>query len=242
MKPNTLAIAGFPIQEATPYELVDYLLALLRAHKKATLLYANTNFIVNCRHLLGKFFDDSVIIVNDGVGLDIAARLSHGRSFKANLNGTDFTPYMLRESGRPLRIFLFGGKPRVVSKAACFVEQELGQVVVGYSDGYASRDDDAALIEKINASGAEVLLVALGNPLQEQWIMQHRDSLQVGLVSGVGALFDFWAGDKPRAPEFIQRMRMEWFYRLCLEPKRLIKRYTLDILVFLGACFKYRKS
>lgn len=242
MKPNTLAIAGFPIQEATPHELVNYLLTQLREHKRATLLYANTNFIVKCRHLLGKFFDDSVIIVNDGIGLDIAARLSHGRSFKANLNGTDFTPYMLRESGRPLRVFLFGGKPEVVSKAARFVAHELGQVVVGYSDGYGSRANDAALINKINASGAEILLVALGNPIQEQWIIEHRNELHVGLVSGVGALFDFWAGDKPRAPRLIQRMHMEWFYRLCLEPRRLVRRYTLDILVFLAACFKYRKS
>lgn len=242
MKPNTLAIAGFPILEATPPELADYLFSRLRAQKKATLLYANTNFIVKCRHLLSKFLEDSVIIVNDGVGLDIAARLSHGRSFKSNLNGTDFTPYMLRESCRPLRIFLFGGRPEVVSKAASFVSQELGQVVVGFSDGYSGRANDAALIEKINASATEVLLVALGNPIQEQWIMEHRDELQVGLVSGVGALFDFWAGEKPRAPEFIQRIRMEWLYRLCIEPRRLIRRYTLDILVFLAACMKYRNS
>ncbi|HEY8117837.1 MAG TPA: WecB/TagA/CpsF family glycosyltransferase [Methylophilaceae bacterium] len=242
MRPNTIPIAGFPILEATPHELVDYLMAMLRAHKKATLFYANTNFIVKCRHLLGKFFDDSVIIVNDGFGLDLAARLCRGRSFKSNLNGTDFTPYMLRQSTRPLRVYLYGGKPEVVSRAAHYVANQLGQIVVGFSDGYQDHLPNSGLIHKINQSGAEVLLVALGNPLQEQWIMRYRDVLQVGLVTGVGALFDFWAGDKPRAPKLIQRLRMEWFYRLCLEPRRLIKRYTLDILVFFATCLKYRKS
>ena len=222
---RVLPIAGFPVLEATPKELANHLLTILRHQQKATLLYANSNFIVKCKKLVGRMHDDSVIIVNDGVGMDIVARLLHGRSFKANLNGTDFTPYLFSESARPLRVFLLGGRLDVVMKAAIHVEQHLGQVVVGYCDGYQGMRDKS-LIERINASEAEVLLVAMGNPLQEEWILENRDRLQVPIVSGVGALFDFWAGDKPRAPMLIQKMRMEWFYRLCLEPRRLLKRYT----------------
>lgn len=60
------------------------------------------------------------------------------------------------------------------------------------------------------------------------------------ILVGVGALFDFWAGDKPRAPVFVQKIRMEWLYRLGLEPRRLARRYTVDILRFLMYCYRYR--
>jgi beta-1,4-glucosyltransferase len=237
---RVLPIAGYPILEATPKELADHLLRILRHHEKVTLFYANSNFIVKCKPLINQMHDDSVVIVNDGVGMDIVARALHGRSFKANLNGTDFTPYLFRESVRPLRVFLLGGRLDVVMKAAIHVEQKLGQVVVGYCDGYQGMSD-IKLTERINASGAEVLLVAMGNPLQESWILEHRDQLEVPIVSGVGALFDFWAGDKPRAPMIIQKLRLEWLYRLCLEPRRLLRRYTVDAVVFFADCFKYRK-
>lgn len=239
---KVVPIAGFPIQEATPQDLAMHLLTVLRQHGKISLLFANSNFVVKCKTLLKQMCNDSVIIVNDGVGLDIVARCLHGRGFKANLNGTDFTPYLFRESARPLRVFLLGGKPEIVKKAAEYAAQQLGQAVVGYCDGYSGIRNSAEVIAKINRSQAEVLLVALGNPRQEEWILRYRQSLDVGVVTGVGALFDFWAGDKPRAPLFVQKMRMEWFYRLCLEPRRLLRRYTVDMLVFFAYCFKNRKS
>ena len=238
---RVLPIAGFPVLEATPKILASHLLSTLRHHQRVTLLYANSNFIVKCKRLLRRMHDDTVIIVNDGIGIDIAARMFYGRGFKANLNGTDFTPYLFRESVRPLRVFLLGGRLDVVMKAAIHVEQALGQIVVGYCDGYQGMSD-AGLIDRINASDAEVLLVAMGNPLQEAWILGHRDQLAVPIVSGVGALFDFWAGDKPRAPRLVQKLRLEWCYRLCLEPRRLLRRYTLDALVFFADCYRYRKA
>ena len=239
---KVVPIAGFPVHEATPQDLAIHLLSVLRQHEKISLLFANSNFVVKCKALLNRMYNDSVLIVNDGIGLDIVAKCLHGRAFKANLNGTDFTPYLFRESARPLRVFLLGGRPEIVEKAVKHVEEELHQVVVGYCDGYIGLRNSKEIIERINNSEAEVLLVALGNPLQEEWILNHRDALDVGVVTGVGALFDFWAGSKPRAPQYIQKMRMEWLYRLCHEPRRLMRRYTLDMLVFFAQCLKYRKG
>lgn len=234
---NQLPIAGFNVTEMTPDELATRLFDSMNRHQKITLLFANSNFIVKCKALLPMMGDPKVIIVNDGVGMDIAARLLYGRAFKANLNGTDFTPYLFRESEKPLKVFMYGGKPDVVEKAAAFVSNELGQNVVGYLHGYENVEDDV-LVDAINSSAADVLLVALGNPLQEAWILKNRAALNVPIACGVGALFDFWAGDKPRAPRFIQSIRMEWFYRLCLEPRRLLRRYTIDMFAFFIACFK----
>ncbi|MDP2246669.1 MAG: WecB/TagA/CpsF family glycosyltransferase [Nitrosomonadales bacterium] len=238
---NQLPIAGFKVTEMTPDGLAIRLLDSVDKRQKVTLLFANSNFIVKCNDLLPLMSAPEVIIVNDGVGMDIAARLLYGRAFKANLNGTDFTPYLFRESEKPLKVFMYGGKPEVVEKAAAFVSNELGQYVVGYFHGYENAADDV-LVDAINNSGADVLLVALGNPLQEAWILKNRAALNVPVACGVGALFDFWAGDKPRAPRFIQCIRMEWFYRLCLEPRRLMRRYTIDMLAFFMACFRKSKS
>lgn len=237
---NKLPIAGFPVVEASRDELAHGLLSMLAVRQKVTLLYANSNFIVKCKHLLPQLRDERVLIANDGVGMDLVARMLHGRAFKANLNGTDFTPYLFRRSQQRLKVFMYGGRPEVVQKAAAHAEQQLGQIVVGCCDGYTDISPED-LVGAINRSGAEVLLVALGNPLQEAWILRHRDALDVPIVSGVGALFDFWAGDKPRAPLFMQRLRLEWCYRLCLEPKRLLRRYTVDFLVFLFACIRQQK-
>ena len=238
---TSILVAEFPVRETSKDLLATDILQRMAAHKKSILFFANTNFIVQCRSLLKNMRNEDVIIVNDGVGMDIAAFLLYKKKFKSNLNGTDFTPYFFSQSKQPLRVFLVGGKSIVLDKAAQYLTHELGQIVVGSCDGYDGVKN-SNLIEHINASAADVVLVAMGNPMQEQWILKHYRALDAKLVSGVGALFDFWAGDKPRAPTWIQKIRMEWFYRLCLEPKRLFKRYTMDILVFLIFCFKYRKQ
>lgn len=233
-------LAGFPLLDIERDALVCMLATRLRSGTQTVLLYANTNFVVQCRPLLPALAREPVLIVNDGVGMDIASLLMRGCRFRANLNGTDFTPYLLSRLPAPQRVFLLGGRPDIVQRAAQYVAKELGQVVVGTCDGFEGLRDEARLVEAINASGADVLLVAMGNPRQERWILEHLPALQVRLVSGVGALFDFWAGDKPRAPGWVRRLRMEWLYRLCLEPKRLLRRYTVDVLVFLALCVRYR--
>lgn len=236
---DTLTIAGFPVRATTADMLAAELLAALQQGGRRTLFFANTNFIVKCRPWLDRMRDPDVIVANDGIGLELAARLMHGQRFPDNLNGTDFTPYLFGRAPHPLRVFLIGGTPQALVGAEEHVRNRLGQQVVGICDGYAGMQDPA-LVERINAAQPDVVLVALGNPLQEQWILAHRDHLQAGLVAGVGALFDFWAGNKPRAPKLVRRLRMEWLYRLALEPRRLLRRYTVDIFVFFMLCHRYR--
>jgi beta-1,4-glucosyltransferase len=238
---DTIAIAGFPVTRTSGLALAERLLGALQAHKKVALFFANTNFIVQCRNQLPRMRDKEVIIVNDGVGLDIAALLQ-GERFAQNLNGTDFTPYLFRHSGRPLRVFLVGASRAVLQKAADHCRHGLGQEVVGACDGFADLRARRDLVGEINRSRADVVLVALGNPVQEEWILKHRAALDAGIVMGVGALFDFWAGAKSRAPALVQTLRLEWAYRLWLEPRRLARRYTVDIVRFLALCHRHRRA
>lgn len=242
MQNKPIFLAGFPVIETPKQDLANYLFERLAVGKKSILFFANTNFVVNCRSLLPRMFDDNVVIVNDGIGMDIGSLLVNHRKFKTNLNGTDFTPYFFKQSQTPLFVFLLGSKPDVITKAAYFLSHELGQKVVGSCDGYDGINKQEELVQIINASNADIVLVGMGNPIQEEWILNNYRLLNANLIFGVGGIFDFWSGDKPRAPLLIQNIRMEWFYRLSLEPKRLIKRYTIDAVKFLILCFTYRKK
>jgi alpha-1,3-mannosyltransferase len=105
--------------------------------------------------------------------------------------------------------------------------------VVGIQHGYCDLDSPDVPC-KIRSTGADLLLVALGNPMQELWLARHFDATGCSLGIAVGALFDFLAGDVARAPSWIRAARLEWAYRLGLEPRRLTNRYVMGIPRFLG--------
>jgi beta-1,4-glucosyltransferase len=237
---SQVLIAKYPVLETTPSALAQTIYQRMERNEPTLLFYANTNFIVQCAPIRERLSNQKVVIVNDGVGMDIAKKMLYGSKFASNLNGTDFTPYLLQHAPRPMRVFLLGARPEVVKKAAAYVEQVLLQTVAGYADGYDGLANVPQVIEKINGSKPDLLLVAMGNPKQEQWLLDHQPLLHVPVMSGVGALFDFWSGNKSRAPLWIQKIRMEWFYRLCLEPGRLLKRYSVDVLRFLIHCLRNR--
>ncbi|MHB1023497.1 MAG: WecB/TagA/CpsF family glycosyltransferase [Acidobacteriaceae bacterium] len=239
---ENVRIGGFAVLKTTSAKLAANLLMRRQQGEQVALFFANTNFIVQCRDLRARMAQEGIVIVNDGVGMEIAARLMQGERFKENLNGTDFVPFLFRQSPTPLRVFMVGGKPEVLRQAALYATRQLGQTVVGTCDGYQCIKTKPNLMDTINRAQADILLVALGNPIQEEWILDHRRRLNVPILAGVGALFDFWAGDKPRAPVLVQKMRMEWFFRLCLEPKRLARRYTVDIAKFLKYCYQHRSD
>lgn len=236
-----IPLGGFAIHSTNSNALAHQLIANM-AHQQTTLLFANTNFIVKCQDLKQELINSNTVIVNDGVGIDIATWLIHRKKFRENLNGTDFTPLFLQQLGANAKVFLLGAKPGIAARAAQHLKEDLNVNVVGYRNGYEEARDTEALINAINGSGANVVLVAMGNPFQENWIIQYRQQLHAPVLIGVGALLDFLAGDKPRAPAIFQRLRLEWFYRLCLEPSRLLRRYTLDIAVFLQLCLRQGKS
>lgn len=234
-----IPLGGFPLLQTTGEGLVGELQQRFQRGQQTSLFFANTNFIVQCQTLRDAMTKDTLII-NDGVGIDIATWLIHRTRFPENLNGTDFTPALLRQLGSSTRVYLLGGKPGIAERAAQQLRAQHINVV-GVSDGYEQARDINQLRQSINDSGANVLLVAMGNPLQERWILEERGNLNVTLLMGVGALLDFLAGDKSRAPNWIRTVRLEWFYRLCLEPGRLIRRYTIDIVLFLGLCLRAQR-
>ncbi|QNM95047.1 WecB/TagA/CpsF family glycosyltransferase [Chitinimonas koreensis] len=235
---GTLAIAGFAVASADTDQAIALLERRMAAGQPSCVFFANTNFIVKCQPLRAEMAAPGLLIFNDGIGIDLGALLLHGRRFAANLNGTDFLPAFF--AATPRRVYLLGGRPGVARRAAAVIESRHGQRVVGVRDGYGGMADPVAVLADIARAKPDVLLVALGNPLQERWILDHRAQLAVPATFAVGALFDFLSGEARRAPAWMRAAHLEWSYRLLCEPRRLARRYTLEIAVFLYYCLRFK--
>ena len=184
-----------------------------------------------------------MVVFNDGVSIDAACKWMFGHRFQANLNGTDFTPKLLALLGTEVKIGLLGAQPGVAKQAAESINRICGgNVVAVIRDGYKELADHQETIALLNNAKVDVVLVALGNPRQENWILQHAEALNASLIIGVGALFDFMSGNVKRAPTWVRKCRLEWFYRLLHEPKRLLKRYTVDVVYFFYLCIKNKTN
>ncbi len=181
------------------------------------------------------------LVLNDGVGLDICSSLFMGHGFEDNLNGTDLVPDILAAATKPVSIYLLGARQHVVEETGRQIAERFPRHrLVGTHHGYLKPGDEAAVIEEINASGADLLLVAMGNPRQELFIDRHAAELRPRVLIGVGALFDFISGTVPRAPMWMRRLRLEWLFRLMIEPRRLGWRYTGGLAIFLVEVLRLR--
>ncbi len=174
------------------------------------------------------------IIFNDGIGTDLASRWLYGRSFPANLNGTDFTTDYLNATRHRYRIFLLGARPGIVEKAAVVLNQLCPRhSIVGMTHGFHPPSATAEVVEQIRLAQADLVLVGMGNPRQELWLADNLQATGCRLGFAIGALFDFLAGEFRRAPALVRSLRCEWLYRLALEPKRLARRYLVGNFLFL---------
>lgn len=138
-------------------------------------------------------------------------------------------------------IYLYGGSNEVLDILTTQLPQRYpGLIIAGYHSPPfrpLSETEQELIVENIQESGAQLCLVALGCPKQEIWMHQHADKLNCAML-GVGAAFPMMAGTMPRAPKWMSRLGLEWFYRLCQEPKRLLRRYVVGNAIFLMLAVK----
>lgn len=146
--------------------------------------------------------------------------------------------YMYHKDDKNCRIFLLGAMESVAQKAMERINEKVGrQIVVGaYSPSYGfekKQEENEAIHKMINDSRANVVLVGVGCPKQEKWIDAHKANMPgVNIWMALGATIDFEAGYVKRAPKWVQKIAMEWFYRFLMEPRRMFKRYFVDDMQF----------
>ena len=181
-------------------------------------------------------------MLNDGVGVDLASRLLYQQAFPDNLNGTDFTPALLDALARPTRIFLLGSAPGIAERAAAVIARDHSNItIVGTRDGFFPQDAGAGIAAMIAATTPDLVLLGMGQPRQELWATSHAADIDAVLLC-VGALLDFTAGAVSRAPAPVRAARLEWAYRLAIEPRRLARRYLIGNATFVAAMLRDQLS
>ena len=187
------------------------------------------------------------LVTPDGMPLVWGLRLL-GVRHATRVYGPDLTPHLLEGAAQAgLRVGFYGGTPRALARVIqTSMQQHPGlEVVFDASPPFrpATLEEDRATEQRIVQSGTRILFVGLGCPKQERWMAERARRLPVVMV-GVGAAFDFMSGLKPQAPLWMQRSGLEWFFRLCSEPRRLWRRYLhqgprfviMFLLQWMGAC------
>ena len=234
-----IRILELPV-DAITYE--DWLVMIDRWVQERERLYhvctVNPEFMMvaqndpNFRHILQR----ADLCVPDGVGLLWAAK-HRGTPLPERVTGSDGVPIIAeRAAKRGWKLFFLGAAPGVAEQAAAILlEQHPDLQISGVYAGSPTAEEEDAIVERINASGADILFVAYGAPQQDKWIARNSPRLQVSMAMGVGGAFDFIAGVIPRAPQWMRNAGLEWLYRLYKQPwriKRMLRlpRFVLAVL------------
>lgn len=201
-----------------------------------TLVTLNAALIVMMRRdaELRRACEAGDLIVADGVSVVWASRLA-GSPLPARIAGVDLMVRLLEAASRDrLRVYFLGARPEVVAEVARRCASDYpGLVVAGARDGYFGPGDHESVVAAVRAAGPHMLFVGMPSPFKEVWCERHRAALGVPLIMGVGGSFDVLAGRVRRAPRWVQRIGMEWSWRLLMEPRKMWKRYLVTNTVFL---------
>jgi exopolysaccharide biosynthesis WecB/TagA/CpsF family protein len=178
--------------------------------------------------------NEADLLLNDGSGIRLASRMA-GKPFPDNLVGTDLAPEVCEQATlRGVGVFLLGGAPGVPERAAVRLRQMFPALrISGLRHGHFSQSENRGVVEEINRSGAGVILVAMGNPLQEVWIHRNASSLHGDLCIGVGGYFDHLSGRLRRAPRWMRWAGIEWVHIMMSQPHKW-RRYVIGNPLFLG--------
>lgn len=231
---NTIRILNVDILSLTQKDLLSSL-------QKGVLITPNVDHLVKLQRdkEFYEVYQQAEWVVCDSKILYLLSKLLKHPLPEAIPGSSFFTAFYLYHRDNPnCKIFLLGAKEEIAQKAMERINQRVGrQIVVGAhspSFGFEKKEDECKeLIDIVNKSGANVLLVGVGAPKQEKWIMKYRKQIpNVDIFMALGATIDFEAGTLKRAPAFWQKIGMEWLYRCLKEPKRLFKRYFVDDMQF----------
>lgn len=180
------------------------------------------------------------LVIADGIGLIYASKIRK-KPLQERVTGFDTSMYMIEEAEKKgLSLFILGGKDGVAKRACENLKLTNPKLkIAGYHHGYfkgahigqAGHEEELKVVEEINNSNADLIFVCLGAIKQENWIDYNADKLKCKIAIGNGGTVDILAGDIKRAPEFFQKLGLEWFYRLVSEPSRIKRQIILPIFM-----------
>ena len=238
-------ILDVPVHPLTMGEAVSVLEESITSGEQAFVVTANAEIIMMCQEDASYkkiVSQDAQLVLPDGAGAVWAGR-HLGYKVPERVAGFDLYCQLLDKAAQKgYKAFFFGGSPGI-AEAAKTKSEELypGVQVVGCRNGYFKEEESQAIIDEINASGADMLFAALGAPKQEKWLVRYREQLKPKILMGIGGSFDVFAGKMERAPKWMQDASLEWLFRLYKQPSRFMRMMALPKFV-LKVVFNGKKA
>lgn len=231
---NTVRILGIDIDNIDIEDAGNITKNLIEnSNKSCKIVVApNTEFIMMAQKDK-EFFDilrSAELATPDSVGVMIGGK-KQNKPFKQRIPGQSYFRKILEIGEKEnWSFYLLGGKDDVPRLTAEHVKKDYPNInIVGYHEGFFENDSEEEVISEINKLQPNVLFVAMGAPLQEKWIAQHKNELKVDIAAGQGGTFDYEAGKIKRAPKVFQTLGIEWFWRLILQPSRFFRMLALPV-------------
>jgi len=231
-------IRGIPVDNVTLDEAFAAVLSYTKTDDFHMICTPNAEIVQQCieDREIAALIRRSDLIIPDGAGVVLASKIL-GTPLKAKTPGCELGERIAKEAGaNGLHVYFLGGKPGIAELAEEKLREKYPDFhTVGTHDGYFKKEgpENDAVIAAINEAAPDILFVCLGVPAQEKWIDANRAALgSVKLCLALGGSLDVWAGNVKRAPKLFIKLGLEWFYRLCCEPKRIGRMMKLPKFLF----------
>lgn len=230
-------ILGVGFTNQTEKVILEYIVKnLQKGTKNYYIVTPNPELLViaNKQMEYKKVLNGAKIALADGIGVILASRLM-GRPIKERIHGVDFMENVCKEvSKRPITVGFLGGGPNVADKTADCLQKKYPGLNVGWVSEEWSED--------LNLKSVDILFVAFGSPKQEIWIAKNLKNLPATVSIGVGGAFDFISGKILRAPKILRNLKLEWLFRLIIQPWRIRRQLSLITFVVLILKEKIKKT
>ncbi|MEX0681390.1 MAG: WecB/TagA/CpsF family glycosyltransferase [Balneolales bacterium] len=233
-----VTIAGVKVSNYSLHELLEAIEWYVKTDHPALMLSANVHSInlANKHPWFMKLINSAEIVRNDSAGVLLAGKILRS-PVKARLTWADFG-WLLAEfcERKKLTLFFLGNNPGIPEKARDNLKRKHPELMVaGTHHGYFKKwdEENENIIQMINRCSPDILIIGLGMPLQEKWILENKEKLKAGIIMTGGNCFTYLAGLEQRAPKWMYKNGMEWLYRFLKEPFRMFSRYIIGNPLFL---------
>jgi N-acetylglucosaminyldiphosphoundecaprenol N-acetyl-beta-D-mannosaminyltransferase len=227
---ETVQVCGLKVNDVTMQQALDSIDRMVSEGGAHLVVTLGVEMVMRSDNDNDNEFIDIVnnasLVVPDSVGIQWAGRKAGGK-FPERVTGIDILTGAAKQNEKyQWKVFFLGAKPGVAEKAAENMKKDYpGFRIVGTYHGYFDKDEE--IIDRIKAAGTDVLFIALGSPYQEKWFMKNRERFGDITALGVGGSFDVISGTVKRAPVFMRKLGLEWFYRLITQPTRFVRMLAL---------------
>ncbi len=221
--------AGIKVDNITLKQAVEKVGQFLNSNQPNLIVTPNPEIIVTCQkdQELKSIINNASLRLPDGISMVVVSKILR-KPLKERVTGIDLMQEIIKVYGSQKKIYLLGGKPEVVEAAAKIIPN-----VVGFHHGYFQDNENNKIIEDIKVMKPDILFVGLGAGRQEKWLNRHLNELNVPINMAIGGSLDVISGLKKRAPKWIQKLYIEWLYRLITEPSRWKRQLALPRFLWL---------